>query len=129
MTPTLSEYFGSIVATVAILERTRMTEELNRDADRVIAEMTKQFGPGFTNGVAAILLHDSLPDNFDKSNWSEWFFKPSDAAFEWALDQGLIGPWKLSGKWGFTQLGKRAAEIVRAAVGEGTKPLEDRFFA
>jgi hypothetical protein len=86
--------------------------------EAVIAKMAEQFGPGFSNGVYAILAHDNLPEHFDKSDWADWFFKPADAAFAWAHDAGLIVPWQLSSKWQFTSLGRDVAEHARAALAQ-----------
>lgn len=77
-----------------------------KQVDSVVAELAALFGPGHSNGVVAILSHPDLPDHFDKSQWTDWTFRPADAAFDKAHDLGLIVPWKLSGKWAFTDLGQ-----------------------
>jgi len=87
------------------------------DVAAVVADLTSFFGPGYSNGVVAILLHDALPERFERECWKDWAFRPAERAFDWAHDRGLIVPWKLSQKWVFTDLGKAAAAYYQAAKG------------
>jgi hypothetical protein len=81
----------------------------------VIADLNQRFGPGMSNGVAAILLHRDLPGRFSRKNWADWVFRPSVGAFEWAHHRGLITPWGRTKKWAFTELGFAVAEQMQAA--------------
>lgn len=91
---------------------------MSDDAASVVAKLTTEFGPGCSSGIHAILMHESLPEHFGKSEWAEWFFKPANTAFERAHDMGLIAPWKLGSKWSFTPLGLAVRQHL-IAEGEG----------
>jgi hypothetical protein len=88
----------------------------SRDVAAVVSDLSREFGPGFSNGVVAILAHRELPPHFGKNEWADWLFKPADKAFEWAHNRGLIVPLKLSSKWAFTRLGRAVAEHFQAAL-------------
>lgn len=77
------------------------------DVAEIAARLRERFrpGPGFTSGVYGILLHDSLPDVFDKDCWGDWFFKPAPSAFDLAEEWGLIERRWGAGRWSFTPLG------------------------
>jgi hypothetical protein len=101
---------------------TPMSDNQNALADRcegaaeaVLAQIAAEYGPGVSNGVAAILAHDALPERFDKSAWEDWFFKPADAAFHKAHSLGLIDR---SGRtrWTLTPLGRSAAAALRSRL-------------
>lgn len=93
-----------------------MTEpqKLEELAQAALNEICKRYGPGFSNGVAAILLHEDLPESFGAECWAEWFFKPAEKAFTVAHSLGLIEPTK-AGKWRLTPTGKAAALRARAS--------------
>lgn len=94
-----------------------MTSPISPEAvEAVVGKLNAQFGPGFSNGVSLILAHGDLPEHFGKECWADWQFKPADRAFEWAHDQGLIAPWKLSSKWKYTPLGLAVAAAVRTSL-------------
>lgn len=88
--------------------RSDVDEMARPDVLAVFDELTVRFGPGCSNGVMGILLHDGLPDHFGRECWKDWTFRPAEAAFVWAHNRGLITPWKCSAKWQFTELGRAA---------------------
>lgn len=85
----------------------------------VVEALRERFGPNFSNGIVAILLHKELPREFGKECWAEWTFRPSPGAFDWAHDHGLIVPWKLTSKWVFTDLGTACAAYFQALLAQG----------
>jgi hypothetical protein len=84
------------------------------DVSRVFAAIEKSFdGTWMSNGVAAILLHDNLPEVFGHEEWSDWMFKPANGAFEWAHSQRLLAPVHPD-KWMFTPLGKAVCAAAQS---------------
>lgn len=83
------------------------------DPSAILKSMKERFGSLYSNGVAAILLHDRLPEVFDKSNWLRWHFKPAPLAFEWARDNGLMTSEGDSDTWRMTPLGLKTARLLQ----------------
>jgi hypothetical protein len=81
------------------------------NVQRIQRRIHASFG-GSSNGVSIIFERDDLPEQFGIADWDGWFFKPAPEAFAWAHDAGLIAPWKLSGKWTYTALGRELASIM-----------------